>query len=168
MFKEPQIHRYAEYVDNNLESLLPGAIHLWQQHYNLIQKSLHVGLDQQETDRINAMADYRLHVEEVLVPYLITVNQKILRGWHPIYEIDELIKKKNWMPNLLQRQQRGTGDFYRQPFADQIQAVLLYTMAQIDLPTLNRILTTPCLAEQKFVPGKTVRFIGNLNLSGRD
>ena len=168
MIKQQETRRFAEYVDNNLETLLPGAIPVWQQHHDLVVKSLRFGLDQQETDHLNALADYRMRVEDALVPHLITHNQKILRGWHPIYEIVGLIQKKNWMPNLVQRQQRGVGDFYHQPFGDQILAVLLHTMTQIDLPTLNRILTTPCLGEQQFIPGKTVRFVGNLNLSNRD
>lgn len=168
MIREPETHRYAEYVDNHLDLLLPGAIAVWQQHHNLLKKSFRSSLTDEEVQRLNQLGDYTLQAEAALVPHLLTYP-KLIKGWHPIFEIEEFIKKQNWMPHLTQKPRSSDPDsFFAQPLTDQMQAVLLYAMTQISHATLNKILTTPSLSEQNFVPGKTVRFIGNLNLRDRD
>ena len=168
MIKETETHRYAEYVDNHLDLLLPGAIAVWQQHHNLLKKSFRSSLTDEEVQRLNQLGDYTLQTEAALVPHLLTYP-KLIKGWHPIFEIEEFIKKQNWMPHLTQKPRSSDPDsFFAQPLTDQMQAVLLYAMTQMNQNRFMQILSTPCLAEQKFEPSKTVRVFQDINLRDRN
>ena len=155
MVKELETRRFAEYVDNNLDTFLPGALSLWTQHHNLFLKSLQQPLMPFEIEQMNQLAQGRIQAEKILIPYLVSPQ----KNYH-IYDIESVIQKNRWMPKLIQARSKGKSDFFAYPFTDQIRAVLLYATTQIDDNTMQKILTTPTTSE-------TVRFTRQMNLLSR-
>ena len=144
MIDEKKVRRYAEYLDTNLATFLPNAMDISNRHRTYLQKSFKSGLSDEEVIQVNALGDFRLKTEAALLPYLTDG-----KGFYTIYDIEKIIVKNNWMPYLKQKSLEGNDDmFYTQSFTDQIQAVLLYSLSQIDENVLKRVLTTPCIGEQ--------------------
>jgi len=162
MIKEKETRRYAEFVDNNLDAVLPGAISLWTEHHNLLLKSFHGTLTPQEIARLNELGHYRIQAEEALLPYLVPEKRS-----YTIYDIESTIQKNKWMPRLAERRKKSTDDFFAYPFTDQIRSVLLFAMTQIDINKMNQIISTPAPSEYKMDPSKTVRFVRGINLQNR-
>lgn len=163
MIDEKKVRRYAEYLDTNLATFLPNAMGISNRHRTYLQKSFQSGLNDEEISQVNALGDFRLKTEAALLPYLTDG-----KGFYTIYDIEKIIVKNNWMPYLKQKSLEGNDMFYTQSFTDQIQAVLLYSLSQIDENILKRVLTTPCIGEQylsrsdKTTPIPTQQFKGSL------
>jgi len=158
MIKQKETRRFAEYIDNNLDALLPEAMALWTQHHNLLLKSLKTDLSPEEYRQMNALAQYRIQAEQALLPYLLQE-----KSTYTIYDIENLIQKNRWMPHLAEKRFKENDVFFSYPLTDQIRSVLLFATTQIDAHKMDQIISTPALSEQSVDPNKTVRFVRNFN-----